>query len=107
MDLIVNPIFQKSIGTLMRAALMLAVPFVVSQGIWTPEEATATLTAIATALSALLWSLLEKYRSQKKLVTALSMPLGSTQRDVELQVKFAPTTPPVTLPKDVAPKAAI
>jgi len=105
MDTILNPILQKSLGSILRAALTLAVPFFVAQGIWTPEEATATVAAIATALAALLWSFFEKYRSQKKLVTALSMPAGSTQHEVETQIATGPT-PPVSLPKDVAPHAA-
>lgn len=102
MDDLLNPILIKALGSLIRAALMLAVPFFVSRGIWTPDEGTATMAAIAAAAAALLLSLFEKYRSQKKLVTALSMPVGSTQKEVEEVIK-SEQTPPVSLPKDVAP----
>lgn len=103
MDTLLTPILKKYLGSIIRSALMLAVPFFVSQGIWTPDEATAQLTAIAAALTAVSWSLFEKYRSQKKLLTAAAMPAGSTEQDVDLQVQFG-TTPTVTLPKDVSPR---
>src|SRR5687768_18258607 len=103
MDALLNPILIKAIGSLIRAALMLAVPFFVSRGIWTPDEATATMTAIAAALTALLLSFYEKYRSQKKLVTALALPSGASQKDVEIKIATGPT-PPATLPKDTAPR---
>lgn len=102
MDQILNPIIQKYLGSLLRAALTLAVPFFVSRGIWTTDEANANIASLATAGAALAWSLIEKYRSQKKLVTALTMPSGTTQKEVEMKINTEPT-PPVSLPKDVAP----
>lgn len=102
MDQFMNPIVIKAMGSLVRAGLMLAVPFFVSRGIWTTDEATATLAAVATALTALGWSIFEKYKSQKKLVTALALPAGVSEKQVEHRVATGPT-PPVTLPKDVPP----
>lgn len=104
MDALINPFVKKILGAVIRAVLMLAVPYLVSQGIWTPDEATATVATVATALTALTLSLLEKYWTRQKLVTALAMPTGSTERDVEAQIKSGPT-PPVTLAKDEPPIA--
>lgn len=101
MDALLNPIIKKYLGSIIRAGLMLLTPALVSQGIWTPEEATATTTAIATALAAVAWSLFEKYRSQQKLLTATATA-GLTEQQVEQKVK-AGLAPPVTVPKDVAP----
>lgn len=98
-----NPIMQKVLGSVVRHMLALTIPFLVSQGIWTTDQATATMTSIAAALTVLLMSLYEKYSSQKKLVTALAMPKGTTQKDVEVQIATG-QTPPVSLPKDIAPK---
>jgi membrane protein implicated in regulation of membrane protease activity len=102
MDNLLNPMLMKALGSLIRAGLMLAVPFFVSQGIWTPDEATATMTALATAAAALVWSLFEKYKSRQKLVTAIASAKGDTEANVEKKVDKG-QAPPVTLQKDEVP----
>lgn len=104
LDKLLNPIIKKSLGSVIRAVLMLAVPYMVSQGIWTTDQGTEMMTGIAAALAALVWSLYEKYHSQKKLVTALAAPAGTSQQAVEV-LMAKPQAPPVSLPKDVAPRA--
>ncbi|HMJ82298.1 MAG TPA: hypothetical protein VK504_03985 [Vicinamibacterales bacterium] len=103
MDNVLNPMMMKSLGSLLRWALSLAVPFFVSKGIWTPDEATAMMTGIAGALAALIWSLLEKRNAQKMLVTAQATPGPVSQSDLKQIIKDGPT-PPVSLPKDVTPR---
>lgn len=97
-----NPMMQKVLGSLIRSVLTLLVPSLVAAGVWTPEESTAVIATVSTALAALLLSFYEKYKSQQKLVTALASPAGATQKQVERQISEG-LAPPVTLAKTEAP----
>ena len=100
-----NPIMQSAIGAILRFVLAIAAGYVVKAGIWTASEATGYVGAAALGLLALGWSLWEKYRSRRKLVTALSMPFVATEDQVIEKIAAGVPVPSVTTRPDEVPKA--
>lgn len=98
-----NPMAQAALAAIFRWALTIGAGYLVARGIWTQEEAATYVIGGALALTALLWSVYQKYVERSKLVTALSMP-PTTESHVEQAVK-AGVAPPVTTPKDVTPSS--
>lgn len=99
---VVNPMFAAALGSIIRWALALGAGYLVRKEIWQPGDATLYVTAGATALTALVWSLWDKYYQRAKLVTALATPRVVSENTVEKMIddKLAP---PVSVPKDRAP----
>jgi hypothetical protein len=98
----VNPLFEKIVGALLRWLLTFLGAQAVGLGIWNMEDNTAYVAGVAAALVALAWSLWEKYRTRIQVVTALAMPAGTPQKVMETQVSSG-DTPPATLDKARAP----
>ncbi len=101
LDKVVNPLVQKILGTVIRAALLTSVPILEKMGIWTADEGTTLVTQVATILAALAWSIYEKQLSLKEKNTAAAMA-GATMKEVKANVAQG-EAPPASLPNDVAP----
>lgn len=65
---------QKFIGSFVRALLLIIVPVLTENGIWTPEEGTEFTAWIITGVVSLVWSLWAKYKDVILLKLAASMP---------------------------------
>ncbi len=97
-----NPMFQAAITPLIRALLLVATGWLVSQGIWSESFAGKLLEAAAPALALYVWAMWEKYKSRILLNTALAMPAGTTVQEVKQQVKSG-DAPPASVPEDHPP----
>ncbi len=75
-----SPMLSAALGSIIRWALSLVVPYLVSAGIWTADEATTYVTGLSLAILALGWSLWQKYRSRLKFLEALDAPAGTPER---------------------------
>ena len=75
-----SPMLSAALGSIIRWALSLLVPYLVSAGIWTADEATAYVTGLSLAILALGWSLWQKYRSRIRFLDALDAPAGTPER---------------------------
>ncbi len=74
------PMLSAALGSIIRWALALVVPYLVSAGIWTADEATEYVAGLSLAILALLWSLWQKYRSRLRFLDALDAPPGTPER---------------------------
>lgn len=99
-----NPLIQSALGSILRYLLMIAATYLVKHGIWTASAAEGYVEAAAVALLALGWSWWKIHRNQIKLLTALSLPQGSTENDVKAAVASG-AAPSVLTPTNVAPVA--
>lgn len=77
-----NPLLAQALGSLIRWLLTIGTPYLVSMGIWTPDEATAYVAGATGALLALGWSLWQKYGARIDFLTALNVPAGTPEGDV-------------------------
>ena len=75
-----SPMLSAALGSIIRWALSLLVPYLVSAGIWTADEATTYVTGLSLAILALGWSLWQKYRSRLRFLDALDAPPGTPER---------------------------
>jgi hypothetical protein len=75
-----DPMLTAALGSIIRWALSLVVPYLVSAGIWTADEATAYVTGLSLAILSLGWSLWQKYRSRLRFLEALDAPAGTPER---------------------------
>lgn len=75
-----NPLLSAALGSIIRWALSLVVPYLVTAGIWTPDEATAYVAGLSLALVGLGWSLWQKYKSRLKFLDALDAPAGTPEK---------------------------
>lgn len=98
-----NPIASAALGSILRWLLALGSGWLVTKGIWTEAEATTYITAAALGILSLGWSLWQKYKSRKTVLTALMMPQGKTEDDVTDFIKQGNVTPAITTPSDTAP----
>jgi hypothetical protein len=69
-----------ALGSILRWALSLVVPYLVSAGIWTADEATAYVTGASLAILALAWSLWQKHKSRLRFLEALDAMPGTPER---------------------------
>lgn len=98
-----NPILQAALASILRWGLTLLAGFLVKAGIWSASDATTYVTAGTLAILALGWSLWEKEKSRIKVLTALTMPEGSTENDLNAKIKSSDPKPSVHTPPDVSP----
>lgn len=99
-----NPLLVEAIGSIVRAVLNIVAGWLVAHGVWASSDAEKYVGAAALALISLGWSLWQKYGMRSKLVTAMALPSGMTENQVEAAVKNPQLeTPSVTLPKDEVP----
>lgn len=101
-----NPLAQEALSSVIRHLLGWASGYLVARGIWTGDQAQLYVSAAAMALITFGWSFLSAYWKRQKLVTSMSMPEPSTERQVEAAVR-AGKAPPVTTPKNEVPVAAV
>lgn len=85
-----NPMVVSALGSFFRWAFTFAAAWFVQQGIWSASESelyvgkAAVGAAIATVT--LTWELWNKYHGRIKFLTALQMPAGATEHDVEQRI---------------------
>jgi hypothetical protein len=99
-----NPLAVDLILSVLRWALASVGGWLVAHGIWTQAQAESFAIAASLGLLSLGLSLWQTYSKRRKLVTALSLPLGCTERDVEYAIDRGRATPSVTTAKDVSPR---
>jgi hypothetical protein len=99
----VNPILSSALGSILRYGLMILATFLVKKGIWTESAAEGYVEAAVVALLALGWSYWKIHANRIKLLTALTMPEGSTENDVKAVIASGESTPSVLTPANTTP----
>ena len=97
-----NPILQAALGSILRYGLMILATFLVKHGVWTASAAERYVEAAVVALLALGWSWWKIHGNRIKVLTALTMPQGSTENDLKEQVKTG-EVPSVMTPTNAVP----
>lgn len=98
-----NPILQEALGSILRWGLAAGAGWLVEHGVWTSGNASVYVSAGTIALLSLGWSLWNKYKGRIKLLTALTMPAGTTEAGLQAQIKAGVPTPAVTTPAGTVP----
>lgn len=98
-----NPLLSAALGSILRWGLAVLAGFLVQHGVWTSTEATMYVAAASLALLSLGLSLWNKYRGRLTLLTALTMPVGTTENDVKAKISRGDVVPSVTTPSDTVP----
>lgn len=98
-----NPMVQSAIGAVLRWAFTFLAGWFVQHGIWTHNEAEIYVGGAVIGTLTLIWGLWNKYHGRLKLLTALTMPEGSTEAQVDAKIAGSAPNPPVTTPKTQAP----
>lgn len=107
-----NPLLSKWLGSLIRSVLLLSVgAWLVKSGIWTDAQATEYITAFSLVAAPVMWSLWEKWQSQRKQNTTIAVlnrltgPTvdNVTADDIDDVIKQGDAAS-ATTPKDEAPK---
>lgn len=98
-----NPLLREGLASVVRAGLQMLAGWLIANGLWSSAEAEKVLPGLALGLVAISWSIYQKVRMRNKLVTAMAMPSGVSENQVQAAIKnpFI-ATPPVTLAKDEA-----
>ena len=97
-----NPIAQSAIGSILRYGLMILATYLVKHGIWSESAAEGYVEAAVVALLALAWSWWKIHGNRIKILTALTMPQGSTEDDLKVQVATG-SVPSVMTPTNQVP----
>ena len=98
-----NPMLQAALTSILRWVLTFLAGWFVQHGIWTGSEAETYIAGASLAVVTLLWALWSRYHSRLKLLTALTMPAGSTENQVNARIASSTPNPSVTTPKNQAP----
>jgi hypothetical protein len=97
-----NPLLIEATASILRHVLTSGAVYLVARGIWTPEEASTYAAAAAMGLIGIGWSLYQKHEARIKLVTALAMPIGTTEETLEKTIaqgeQAAVSTPKTEIP---------
>jgi len=99
-----NPLLQAALGSVLRWLLAILAGYLVKKGIWTDSEAATYVTAGALGLLSIGWALWDRYKTRVKLLTALSLPEGSTENELKDRMKTAAPKPSVLTNPDTTPK---
>ena len=109
-----NPLVVDIIGTWVRAALLAISAVLIQHHIVTAAQGEALSTQLFTqiinslpAVAALGWSMWQKYGSRLKLVTALTMPAGTTENAVVAKIATGVGVPAVSTLASVVPLAKV
>lgn len=100
-----NPMVTEIIGSVVRWGITALVALLAGKSLLTPEQSAKlsspeVILYVTGIVVPLAWSIYQKYVSRQKLLTGLASPNGTTEAEVEQQVKSGVVTPPpVTLPK--------
>jgi hypothetical protein len=98
-----NPLLQQAIGSVLRCLLAIGAGWLVKHGVWESTDAKHYVGAASMALLAIGWSLWQKYHSRVKVLTALAMPQGSTENELNTQI-ITKETPPISTPVNTPPE---
>lgn len=98
-----NPLLTSALTSALRWALAILAGYLVKHGIFSDDLAERCIEAGIPALLALGWSLWEKSNARKKVLTALMMPIGSTENDLKAHIASGAPTPTVFTPPSTAP----
>ncbi len=100
-----NPIFQAQLASLLRSLLWVLGTYLVRKGIWTNAIAERYIEGALPVIIALGWSYWKNHTNRVKVVTALAMPAGSTENDLNTQIvtkatpsAFTPANQPPEIP---------
>lgn len=97
-----NPLLVEVYGSIARAVLQVGAGWLVGHGIWSQSDSEKYVGALALIIVTTGWSIYQKYGMRAKLVTALAMPAGISEKQVQAAVSDPDVnTPPVTLAKDM------
>jgi hypothetical protein len=96
-----TPIIQAQLASLLRSLLWVLGTYLVRKGIWTNAAAERYIEGAAPIIIALGWSYWKNHTNRVKVVTALAMPQGSTENDLNTQITKA--TPSVSTPVNTPP----
>jgi hypothetical protein len=100
----VNPFEEQALGSVVRVAI---VWIAVHLGhTITNDEAAHIAVEYVVPVLVLAWSLWQKYRGRQKLLTAASLPLAVSERQVENVIKSGGAAS-VTTPKSVIPQQKV
>lgn len=98
-----NPMLQEALGSIIRFALAYVAGELVDRGIWTSSNAAMYVTAATMGILSIGWSLWIKYKNRIKLLTALTMPPGTSEDELHAQIRAGVPTPSVTTPTNTVP----
>lgn len=90
-----NPLLQSQLGSIIRAAILLAIPWLKVHGILTDSESVKFVESVTAVVLAVGWGLWAHYHKQKEVVTALASPIGTTQNDVREKIASGEPVPTV------------
>lgn len=79
MDTLFGPLIRSAIGSFLRTLLVGFGGYLVSTGIWSPENADKYIEGIVLALVGLAWSLYQKYSQHQTIQAALDTPAGTSR----------------------------
>lgn len=96
------PLVAEALGSLIRAGLGVLTGALVTRGLWTQEAAATYVAALTVFLLSYGWSIWQKVLARQKFLTALALPKGSTEVQVNQKVADG-AAPPVTTPPDKPP----
>lgn len=100
-----NPLVREGLASVVRAVLQMLAGWLIANGLWTSSDADKILPGLALAIVSLVWSVYQKARMRNKLVTAMAMPSGVSENQVQAAIRNPFIhTPPITLAKDEAAK---
>lgn len=94
-----NPMLSAALGSVLRWAFAIVAGVLVNHGIWAKSEAEMYVAAASLATLSLGLSLWSKYHGRIKFLTALQMPQGSTEHDVDQQIADPQVTNPSVMTK--------
>lgn len=100
-----NPIVQSQLASLLRSLMWVGATLLVKKGLLTGTQAEGICEALATAAVALAWSYWKNHTNRVKVLTALTMPVGSTENDLKEKVASG-ATPAILTPVNQPPEAA-
>lgn|ERR1017187_139179 len=97
-----NPIYITVVGSLLRWLLAIGAGYLVKHGLLESTDVKHWIAGITMALLAIGWSVWQKYHSRVKMLTALTMPEGSTENQLNTQI-VSKVTPSISTPVNEVP----
>lgn len=97
-----NPMVAQFLTAILRWALQGVFVFLVTKGILTEDQGAQMMLGFIGSLLTLSWVLWSRYKDRLKFLTGLASNAGTTEKEVEADVKKG-VAPSVTLQKDEAP----
>lgn len=98
-----NPMAVAAITSILRWGLAIGAGYFVHKGIWTSSDATTYVEAAALGIVSLAWAQRAWFVARVKFLTALWMPHGSTENDVNARIAAKLQTPAISTPANSAP----